>query len=253
VPSPLPTADIASRSRGRVRDTHIVMTPPNLVPNRLPEFVDVVVKVLATPRRLPAAFGQYLLEFGEQGRTVRPAGRDFENFVFVLDGAAMLTVDGTEHTLRPESFAYVPDGTGFELAATPESRVLWLKRHYESAEDVPAPQVLVSHVDDVELIVDEIEGISLKKLLPDVPSFDMAMNIVMFEPGAYFPLVEIHHQEHGLYMLRGQGIYQLGDELLEVCAEDYIYMAPYCPQYFYATGWSPSAYLLYKDVNRDGF
>jgi (S)-ureidoglycine aminohydrolase len=28
-------------------------------------------------------------------------------------------------------------------------------------------------------------------------------------------------------------------------------MAPFCPQFFYATGWDKSAYLLYKDVNRD--
>jgi (S)-ureidoglycine aminohydrolase len=33
--------------------------------------------------------------------------------------------------------------------------------------------------------------------------------------------------------------------------DDYIYMAPYCPQFFYATGWETGRYILYKDINRD--
>jgi (S)-ureidoglycine aminohydrolase len=28
-------------------------------------------------------------------------------------------------------------------------------------------------------------------------------------------------------------------------------MGPYCPQFFWCTGWGDAAYLLYKDVNRD--
>lgn len=28
-------------------------------------------------------------------------------------------------------------------------------------------------------------------------------------------------------------------------------MGPFVPQQFYATGWAESAYLLYKNVNRD--
>ena len=40
-------------------------------------------------------------------------------------------------------------------------------------------------------------------------------------------------------------------DFIEVEKGDYIYMAPYCPQTFYATGWDESRYILYKDVNRD--
>ncbi len=45
--------------------------------------------------------------------------------------------------------------------------------------------------------------------------------------------------------------YGTNHDLIEVQKDDFIYMAPYCPQFFYATGWEKSAYLLYKDVNRD--
>jgi (S)-ureidoglycine aminohydrolase len=33
-------------------------------------------------------------------------------------------------------------------------------------------------------------------------------------------------------------------------ADDFIWMGPYCPQSFYATGPTPSRYLYYKNVNR---
>jgi len=64
-------------------------------------------------------------------------------------------------------------------------------------------------------------------------------------------MVETHVMEHGLYMLRGQGMYLLQHDWHECWAGDFIYMAPFCPQFFYATGWSQAAYLLYKNVNRD--
>jgi (S)-ureidoglycine aminohydrolase len=79
----------------------------------------------------------------------------------------------------------------------------------------------------------------------------MGINLQVFDPGSYFSFVESHVMEHGLYMLYGQGIYWLNKDYMEVQKDDFIYMAPYCPQFFYSTGWNKSAYLLYKDVNRD--
>jgi (S)-ureidoglycine aminohydrolase len=81
--------------------------------------------------------------------------------------------------------------------------------------------------------------------------FDMGINLQIFDPGVYFSFVEAHVMEHGLYMLAGRGLYWLNHDLIEVQKDDFIYMAPFCPQFFYATGWDQSAYLLYKDVNRD--
>jgi (S)-ureidoglycine aminohydrolase len=81
--------------------------------------------------------------------------------------------------------------------------------------------------------------------------FDMAVNLLLFEPGIHFGFVESHIMEHGLYMYEGRGIYWLNGDFIEVEANDYIYMAPYCPQYFAVTGWESASYLLYKEVNRD--
>jgi (S)-ureidoglycine aminohydrolase len=57
--------------------------------------------------------------------------------------------------------------------------------------------------------------------------------------------------EHGLFFLQGKGVYFLDGEWMEVEADDFIWMGPYCPQSFYATGPKPSKYIYYKNVNRE--
>ena len=78
--------------------------------------------------------------------------------------------------------------------------------------------------------------------------------------GLYFALLmksrdprhEIHVMEHGLLMLDGTGVYRLGDDdYFPVQAEDVIWMASYCPQWFVAMGKKPARYLYYKDIHRD--
>jgi (S)-ureidoglycine aminohydrolase len=69
-------------------------------------------------------------------------------------------------------------------------------------------------------------------------------------PGATLPMVEIHVMEHGQLMLSGGGIYRLGDCWYPVAEGDFIWMAPFCPQWFGALGKTPAKYLIYKDWNR---
>ena len=91
----------------------------------------------------------------------------------------------------------------------------------------------------------------LQVLLPDEPAFDLAINLFTYRPGATLPIVEVHVMEHGLLMLEGQGVYRLSDSWYPVRAGDFIWMAPYCPQWFVAMGKGPARYLYYKDINRD--
>jgi (S)-ureidoglycine aminohydrolase len=97
----------------------------------------------------------------------------------------------------------------------------------------------------------EIEGSRLQTLIPDRVEYDLAMNIFSFEPGYSLPIVETHVMEHGLYFLQGKGLYYLDEEWMEVEAGDFIWMGPFVPQSFYATGTTPAKYLYYKNVNRD--
>jgi (S)-ureidoglycine aminohydrolase len=79
------------------------------------------------------------------------------------------------------------------------------------------------------------------------------MSLLAFDAGVGLAQVEIHDEEHGLYMTAGGGSYHLDGAEHDVSEGDFIYMAPYCPQSFTAADDTPAEYLLYKDVYRDGF
>jgi (S)-ureidoglycine aminohydrolase len=116
---------------------------------------------------------------------------------------------------------------------------------------VSAPQQLVSHENNVaEHALDDDPDLEVKRLLPDEMSFDFAVNTMVYQPGAALSMVEMHVMEHGLIMLEGGGIYRLGDSWYPVTAGDFIWMGPWCPQWFGAIGKVPAKYLIYKDWNR---
>jgi (S)-ureidoglycine aminohydrolase len=127
-------------------------------------------------------------------------------------------------------------------------------KKYVHLDGVVPPQTVVGREDEVsgQPYLDD-EDARLQTLLPNHPSFDMAVNIFKYNPGALLPFVETHIMEHGLLMLEGKGIYRLEDRWYPVTAGDCIWMAPYCPQWFTAMGKSPARYLYYKDVNRPVF
>jgi (S)-ureidoglycine aminohydrolase len=79
------------------------------------------------------------------------------------------------------------------------------------------------------------------------------MSLLRFEAGVGLDKIEVHDEEHGLWMTEGSGLYVLNGDEHPVQAEDFIYMAPYCPQGFTAGSDGPAEYLLYKDTWRDGF
>ena len=93
-------------------------------------------------------------------------------------------------------------------------------------------------------------ALQVKQLLPTAAGLDYAVNTMTYQPGAALSMVEIHVMEHGLLMLEGGGIYRLGNSWYPVQAGDFIWMAPYCPQWFGALGKSAAKYLIYKDWNR---
>ena len=79
---------------------------------------------------------------------------------------------------------------------------------------------------------------------------DMHVNIVSFKPGGIIPFLETHVMEHGLYVLQGEGIYNLNQDKIHVKPGDYMLLRAFCPQSCEAIGKVPFRYLLYKDVNR---
>lgn len=249
----MPNPDPIATSRGRVGDKFYLMSPDTMVENSLPFLPPYSVTILAAPQGTPARFGQALVKLEAGAQSSGELGADFENFVFVIEGTVRVKSRDEVWELGSEDYIFLPEGRTFHVEAVTKSRMLWVKKRYVGVDGIEPPQTVTGNLRDVVDIPDEwIDG-SYGQLLPDDTSFDMAMNIMRFEPGARFRMVEIHHQEHGLYMLEGGGIYHLDGEHLEVRRDDFIYMAPYCTQAFTIAGAGSTAYLLYKDVNRDGF
>jgi (S)-ureidoglycine aminohydrolase len=242
--------NIFAHNRAIVTAQYSVMPPVGVLASRIPGIDGAVIRILTAPP-MGAKFAQIMLELESGGGTTTPRNDGVQHFFYLVDGSVELTIDGERHELTPHGFAYVPVGTSFGFKAHEASRLLWIKKPYE-AIDLPAPQPIVGHRDRIERNRPHTEGRYWQYLLPaDDLAFDFNMNILGFTPGCYFPYVETHIMEHGLYMLEGQGLYLLANDWHEVQPDDFIWMGPYCPQHFYCTGWSEAAYLLYKDVNRD--
>src|SRR3954471_23671241 len=239
-------------SRMRVRQRYALMPLEGFPTSRLPSWPGCEVRVLASPA-LGAQFVQYLIDI--------PAGKggDFaasdgvETFHYVLSGAGQLTEGvGAERRLRPGSFGLTPPGRGVALQAKEAMRVIVLRKQYEPAPGIEPYAGVYKHESDVpkQVWADNPHSL-LQTLIPDELGYDLAMNIFTFDPGFGLPIVETHVMEHGLFFMQGKGMYFLGDEWMEVEKDDFIWMGPYCPQSFYATGPEASRYLYYKNVNRE--
>ncbi|CAN5771210.1 (S)-ureidoglycine aminohydrolase [soil metagenome] len=242
---------VYAHNRAAVTSKYSVMPPEGILPSRLPGFEKTSVRIQTSPE-MGARFAQMLLELEPGGGTAGPRNDGLEHFFYLLDGSVSIAIGESTHELTPHDYCYVPAGTHYAMRNGNEpSRLLWIKRPYERI-DVPVPDPVIGHRDEVEKNRPHTDGRYWQYLLPvDDIAFDMHMNILAFEPGNYFPYVETHVMEHGLYMLEGQGLYVLAGDIHEVQDGDFIWMASYCPQFYFCTGWGESSYLLYKDVNRD--
>jgi (S)-ureidoglycine aminohydrolase len=237
-------------SRAVVRRDYAILPPEGVAPSVLPEWRETVAKVLAAPA-MGARFAQYLLELAPGGGSRQTLPGPIEAFFYLLDGRIELEASGARQVLEPGGFAYLAPGGSFQVKAASASRLLWLKKRYRPWGDA-RPRDRMGRESEVPAETYQgIDGLVLKTLMPAEPAYDLAMNIFTFPPGYSLPVTETHVMEHGLYFLQGQGLYYLSDRWAEVKAGDFIWMGPYVPQSFFATGSSPSRYLYYKDVHRD--
>lgn len=238
-------------TRSRVAANHALIAPDSFVRCPLPGWSDAECVVVISPH-LGARFTQYLALMNAGG-VAQPPADGVERVLYVLDGdVALSTPDAPDQRLARGGFAFLPPGSPVRLAARSPARLNVFEKRYVPRAGVPKPEMIVGHESQIEAapFMGDPDAM-LKVLLPTDPSFDLAVNLFTFRPGAALPLVEIHVMEHGLLMVEGQGVYRLGDGWYPVQAGDVIWMASYCPQWFVAMGKTPAAYLYYKDVNRD--
>jgi (S)-ureidoglycine aminohydrolase len=231
-----------------------ILRPANRYASRLPNLHDALLYKLVTPRHAPARFGEYLVVTEPGGGTSTPVAAGFEDFLYAFEGELTVRADGIEFRLRPGGWCYLPPDMSFELEGGEHSaELLWVKRRLEQWPGLGAPEARAGHRDDEPFDDTDVPGLRRRELLdPADARLDFNMSLLAFDAGVGLAQVEIHDEEHGLYMTAGGGRYHLDGTEHEVRAGDFLYMAPYCPQSFVA-GDEPAGYLLYKDVYRDGF
>jgi (S)-ureidoglycine aminohydrolase len=239
-------------SRARVSSRYALFPREGYPSSRLPAWDKTEAFVLAAPA-LGAQFVQYLLKIDTGGGTRHKADRRIETFFFVRSGEALLNLgDGQPQKLTSGSFALIPPTLNFELQMRSAGELLALRKVYEPADGIEMYKPLVGNESNVPgpAWMNNPHA-RLQTLIPDELQYDFAMNIFTFDPGFGLPYVETHVMEHGLYFLQGKGVYYLEDRWLEVDTDDFLWMGPYCPQSFYATGPTPAKYIYYKNVNRE--
>lgn len=234
-------------TRSSLKPDHLLHTPDTFIRTPLPGAEGVEFVIHAAPR-VGAKFTQMSAEF-KAGGTLGPAPA--QRFLYVIEGRLELKAGGKTHILAPGGFAYLPQGAAHTVRALEASRVAVIEKAYEAQAGEAAAEIAVGNENDVApvaLMGDE--ALRVKSLMPDGPPYDFAVNTMTYDPGAALSMVEIHVMEHGLLMLEGGGIYRLGDSWYPVEAGDFIWMGPYCPQWFGALGKHPAKYLIYKDWRR---
>jgi len=234
-------------SRSSHQPNHLLLTPDTFVRTTLPGMKDCVAIVHAGPA-VGARFTEYTVEFEAGGEMV---GTRAQRFIFVVEGAVKLETPDKQYKLGVRGYAYAPEALTHRITATEKSRVVVIEKLFESLAGAAPPYLIVSHEDSVaSQPLEDDPGLQVRHLLPDEMSFDFAVNTMVYQPGAALTMVEMHVMEHGLIMLEGGGIYRLGDSWYPVAAGDFIWMAPWCPQWFGAIGKVAAKYLIYKDWNR---
>ena len=234
-------------TRSVIRAKYALHTPDAFIRTRLPGMQKAAAIVHASPA-LGAAFTQYTAEMEGGGMLGDCA---YAQFLFVLDGAVEVTLGDAKQALTKDGYAYLPQGTSHTVVATNASRVAVIEKKYLPVEGVAAAEAIFGserQVSGTQLMGDA--DLMVRALLPDTMAFDFAVNTMTYRPGAALGMVEMHVMEHGLMMLEGGGIYRLDDAWYPVTAGDFIWMGPYCPQWFGALGKVPAKYLIYKDWNR---
>ena len=234
-------------TRSSLQRDHLLLTPDTFVRTVLPGMKRgaAIVHIGAA---LGAAFTEYTAELDKGGELGDTTG---QRFVFVNDGVVTVEIDGKRNALGARGYAYLPCATAHRVIASEASRVIVIEKPYLAIDGVTAPRAFVSNEDSVSSHpLDDDPSLQVKSLLPDDVGFDFAVNTMVYQPGAALSRVEMHVMEHGLVMLEGGGIYRLGDRWYPVTAGDFIWMAPWCPQWFGAIGKTPAKYLIYKDWNR---
>ena len=197
------------QTRTHVAARHALIAPDGHVPSEFPRWTGATANVIISPA-MGANLSQILISFSESGLAVFDADAH-EHALYVQSGTCVI---GSVQ-LEAGSYYYSPPETELNIVGSPDTKLTVFRKTYEHIEGEQPPPITHGHSRDIpsEPFLG-YENARLQTLFPTIPSFDLAMNIFTYQPGATLPFVETHIMEHGLLMLSGQGIYRLEDKIL---------------------------------------
>ncbi len=231
-----------------------VIPKDGLVNNVIPGIENCRVSIAASPK-MGASFAEYVVEAAPGGGTQSrwPTEAGAECFLYVIHGEVTASVGGDTRLIRGGGYVFSPVGEGlsFKNEGASPAKMLLYKQVYAPLEGQAALPVW-GDVNEIPFrVYDDMENVFIKDLLPTDLGFDMNMHILSFRPGGCHPIVETHVQEHGAYILCGEGMYFMDDRWMGIQKDDFMWFGPYVPQCAYGVGREPFTYIYSKDCNRD--
>src|SRR5258708_9806681 len=164
-------------TRTFVGGRHAIIAPDSHVMSSLPGVTGATSVVLISPE-MGAGFTELTITFTDDGHAEFPDSQ-IEAFVYVLHGAVTGRAKNEEQILSAREFMFIPAVTPWSLTQPePGTQVHVFLKKYVALPGVPKPGVLFGREQDVtgQTFLGD-EAARLQVLLPDTPSFNLALNI----------------------------------------------------------------------------
>ena len=232
---------------------YAVIPKDGLVNNVLPCLNGCRTSIVASPK-MGASFVMYICDVQPGGGTIGSFGnaQGEEAFLYVISGAVKASGEGREFSLAAGGYLFTPPSAGlqFKNESSEAAKVLLYKQLYVPCEGF-FPYLYSGNVNDISYRdYEDMANVHIKDLLPVELNFDMNMHILSFDPGGCHPIVETHVQEHGMYILQGEGMYLMDDVWMGIKKDDFIWFGAYAAQCAYGVGTEPFTYIYRKECNR---
>ncbi|RBB92832.1 (S)-ureidoglycine aminohydrolase, partial [Pseudomonas sp. MWU12-2115] len=120
----------------------------DIVTSWLPFWTNTRLWVIARPLSgFAETFSQYIVEVNPGGGSDKPEqDKNAEAVLFVVEGEAELTLQGTKHVLKPGGYAFIPPGADWTLHNVSDAAVRfhWVRKHYQAVDGIPLPEAFVT-------------------------------------------------------------------------------------------------------------
>lgn len=239
------------QTRSAVETRYAVLAPEGLQPSFLPGWQGAICHVAVSPA-LGSRFSLSLVQMGHDGQCAGNTGVN-EYFLYLLEGTASAFIENRGNRLEAGNFIFLPSGRDVQIKSTgPGTRVAVFQKQFQPLPGEARPGALVSHEREVKSqALAGAEGVKVQALVPELPGFDVSVQLITLQPGASLPAAATTLGERCGHLVRGQGIARFNRDWHPLEAKDTIWTAPYCPFWFAALGKSPAVLLCCMDVNRD--